>query len=154
MNKLVLLLLSLLTLGACKKSEPEVDAKTALLTGKRWRLTAFTVETISNGFGNVSDTYATSPTCQRDDFTTFNRDKTVVFDEGPTKCISSNSQTNTSQWEWFDNQATLAYISASGFSGTVKCDVLELTATTLRLRYTNQPNSNSLLRQEWTYAPF
>jgi hypothetical protein len=153
MRKSLPMLLLIMALAACTKEEEVVapnPSKTDLLTAKSWRLTALTSLAITNGFGTTTDHYATQASCTRDDFMSFKRDKSVVFDEGSITCFPNAPQTTTSQWEWQDNETVLAYVTSNGFTGTVKCELLELTATTLRLRLLQRLGSDTFT-QEWTY---
>ena len=162
MRNSFLLLLLAGALAACKKeASPAPASKTDLLTAKNWRLTAATTVSIASSGNTTTDNYATEPLCARDNFRTYQRDNAVVFDEGPTTCNPASPQTTAIPWAWQDNETTLVH-TVSTLSGTgpstapVKYQVVELTASTLHLRYVLQQHfggSDSLI-QEWTYTAF
>ena len=145
MRNVFLLLLLAGALTACKKEEATPPpSKTDLLTAKNWRLTAYTTTAISTSGNTTTDMYAAEPPCSRDNFMTFKQDKTLVFDEGPTKCNPAVQQTTSIPWAWQDDETTLAYTisttSGTGQTGiaTFKYQVVELTANSLHLRYVLQ----------------
>ncbi|SFP72377.1 hypothetical protein SAMN04515668_0131 [Hymenobacter arizonensis] len=136
MKKNLLLLLFCIGLTACKKGQdPSAPSKTELLTTNNWRLAASTVVSVSKGVSTTVDAYATIPACERDNFIRFRPDQSMVYDEGPTTCNPTFSQTVTSSWNWADNERTLA-LGTHIVGATVPYEVIEFTAGTLRLRYT------------------
>jgi hypothetical protein len=151
MKKLIFPLLMLLGIGACKKEEsPQVSTKTSLLTARPWRLTAFTRKTELNGVTATSDAYAQQPVCRRDDFLGYKQDRSLVLDAGIIKCNPADPQTEVTQWKWEDQEASITNTTAAG---AYKYELLELTATTLRLRYTQKQYGGwDVLTEEWTYT--
>jgi hypothetical protein len=150
-------------LTACKKEEAATPpSKTDLLTAKNWRLTAYTNTAIATSGNTTTDMYAAEPPCSRDNFMTYKQDKTLVFDEGPTKCNSLAQQTTSIAWAWQDDETTLAHIIYTN-PGTVltgiatfKYQLVELTASTLHVRYVLQRyagGSESFI-EDRTYTAF
>jgi hypothetical protein len=163
MRNIFLPLLLAGALTACKKEEATAPAsKTDLLTAKNWRLTAYTTTVIAASGNTTTDMYAAEPPCSRDNFMAFKRDNTLAFDEGLTKCNPLAEQTTSIAWAWQDNETTLAYStntnSGTGPVGisTLKYQVVELTASTLHVRYVLQQyfgGSDSLI-EDRTYTAF
>jgi hypothetical protein len=137
MKRLFLFLLGVASLGACKKNNetsPEAS-RTELLTAKSWRLSAATI----TADATKTDEYATSEACERDNFIKFNTDKTVIVDEGATRCDPSDMQTQTSTWDFNSDQTKLTVPIYAGVS--LAADIVELTPTTLHVRYTDTSNA-------------
>jgi hypothetical protein len=133
MRRLFLLLLGVVSLCACKKNNetsPEAS-RTELLTAKSWRLSAATITAGTS----KTDEYATAQACERDNFIKFNTNKSVVVDEGPTRCDPADMQTQTSTWDFNNDQTKLTIPVYAGVS--IAADIVELSATTLHVRYTD-----------------
>ncbi|AHJ96172.1 hypothetical protein [Hymenobacter swuensis] len=147
MNKFYYLALGLsLTacLAGCKKDDvkpngPTLTANETLLTAKNWRITAVIGTTTFLGQTITTDGYPLLKTCQKDNFVKYNADKTAVSDEGATRCSTNDPQTSSFTWSFnaAENELT-ATGPVNGTTQTVKAAVLELTATTLRVRTTNE----------------
>jgi hypothetical protein len=101
----------------------------------------------------VIDEYSRFLTCQRDDFVKFNFDKTVVFDTGPAKCNLSSPQTTVGNWEFNGDQTKLFYSTYVGSGSYYSYDVIELSSTTLHIRFSNVGSSN-LHTEDITYNSF
>jgi hypothetical protein len=141
MKKLFLFALAVASLSACKKDSENTPSKPDLLTSKNWRITAFTATsttTYPSGTPttSTSDEYAKLLACEKDDFLKFNTDKTLIEDEGPSKCSSADPQRTTSQWEFNNDQTRLLITSTGASPSTETGEILELSASTLRLRKT------------------
>lgn len=135
MKKLFLFALAAAAVSACKKDSENTPSRMDLITAKNWRVTALTsTTTITPASGSSStttrDDYAQYSACEKDNFYKFNTNKTVVADEGPTKCDPSDPQTTTIAWDFNSDQTKL--LTGANYSE----DILELSATTLRLRET------------------
>ncbi|GAB3299471.1 hypothetical protein ACFQT0_31055 [Hymenobacter humi] len=156
MKKLLPLLLFYASLTACQKDkDPAAPTKTDLLTATNWRLAAYTVVSVTAGSSTTVDAYAAYPACQRDNFIRFRPDKSILYDEGPAKCDPAISQTETSSWQWADNEQTLA-VASRVVNASIPYEVVELTNSTLRLRYTRKQyfGGSDLSTDEWTYHAF
>lgn len=139
MKKLSILFLAALALGSCKKNDdnsPSSASKTDLLTAKNWRISAQTYSVaVSNGTPTVSDEYANSAACERDNFLKFNTNKSLTADEGATKCSPSDPQTQSGTWDLTTNDTKLTLADPSQGGVPIPFDVVALSATTLHLRY-------------------
>ncbi|MGI4762146.1 MAG: hypothetical protein ACRYF0_15670 [Janthinobacterium lividum] len=161
MKKLSFIFLAALALGSCKKNDdnsPSTPSKTDLLTAKSWRITADkTTTTVGTTASTTTDDYATSPACERDNFIKFNTNKTASFDEGSTKCSTTDPQTTTGSWD-FNSDGTKLILTDPSLGGiALQQDILELTATTLRVRYTSSFSFGGATEtdvQETTFTAF
>ncbi|MBF9235967.1 hypothetical protein I2I05_01025 [Hymenobacter sp. BT683] len=142
-----LLILSLaLVAAACGKDgdptpdKPAVSAKTALLTTPKWRITAIVGTTTFGGQTTTINGYASLPACQKDNFGKFNVDKSVVMDEGATKCSTTAPQSKTGTWSFNAAETELTTVDPSQPTGTLQhtvvAEVLQLTATALKVKTT------------------
>ncbi len=142
MKKLAYLALSgttlLLALTACndKDSDPTPAAatRTSLLTGHNWKVSSATITATGT---TISQNIFNKP-CELDDFYTFRTDKTVIDDEGATKCDQADPQQETGAWAFSTDEQKLT-LTAGGQSLFVvapDADIKELSATTLHLTAT------------------
>lgn len=135
MKKLFLLPLAALALGSCKKNDdnspaPTAPSKTDLLTAKNWRISTATVTLAGLPLPGAIEA------CSLDDFLKFNADKTLVHDEGASKCDPSDPQKDNGTWSMpSDSKLTVALPNSSLPYGTF--DIKELSATTLHLYMSN-----------------
>jgi hypothetical protein len=146
MKKISFLLLAALALGSCKKNDdnsPAAPSKTDLLTAKNWRITAQKNTTTFGTQTSTTDEYAALSACERDNFAKFNTNKTVVFDEGATKCSTSDPQTESGTWDFNSDQSKLNLTDPSLGGVVIPFDIVELSATTLHVRYTNSASGVS-----------
>ena len=82
----------------------------------------------------LSNTFAASKACLKDDIYIFQTDYRRKSDEGATKCDSSASQTRTQgKWEFINDYKILNFISV--INEAIPHDVIELTADKLALRH-------------------
>lgn len=153
MKKLFLFALAAASLSACKKDSDNTPSRTELLTSRKWRITAFTVNTTSSIVGGTPssmtiDQYALQLACEKDDFYQFNTDKTMKQEEGPTQCSTSPTQTTVFNWDFNSDQSKLI-LTLRGSSSPTLDDIVELSPTTMRLRETTSSTSgNSTLNRE------
>jgi len=138
-----MLFLSLLSttflFSACNKDD-ELITKTDLLTSSSWKLTA---EIIDPGFptfdnegnitGSTNDLFARMDDCSKDNTFSFNTDKTLIMDEGATKCESTAPQKTAGSWSFNSDETTLT-ITVDGDPLTMT--ILELTDKVLKLTAT------------------
>ncbi|RZK88719.1 MAG: hypothetical protein EOO62_37255 [Hymenobacter sp.] len=140
MKKLCLLLGAIAVLGACKKdsdSDPSpATSRTDLLTAKPWQ--ASTVNLSLNGVPLPSSQVVSA--CQLDNTYKFNADKTLVVDEGATKCNTTDPQTQTGTWAFTNNDQNKLTIAVpnSAFNGNF--DIKALSSSTLQLTTTQSLN--------------
>ena len=120
------------SLFACKK-DAVPPTKTELLTAHSWKITA--IETTINGIKR--DIFTNSPACEKDDFETYKTDKTLISDDGATKCDPTNPQTQQAKWALLSNETKLEVsIVESGTPISFIYDIVELTADKMVLTIT------------------
>lgn len=129
---LFITLAAFLSLNACKKEEEKKEpTKTDHLQNGKWKLAS------ANAAGGVFDLMTSLKDCQKDNFYTFNTDKTITVDEGATKCSASASQITTEgNWALLNNDAQMSISGekiTAGF-GNLTGDVVTISATTLQLK--------------------
>jgi hypothetical protein len=150
MRKISLLLLVAVTLGACKKDSENTPttSKTDLLAAKSWRIStqtsSFSSSNINNGTPVTTDEYAASSACERDNFIKFNTNKTLVVDEGASRCDTSDPQTQNGTWDFNSDQTKLTMIDPSQGSVPIQFDIVELSASKLQLRYSYSYSSGGI----------
>src|SRR4030095_93117 len=138
-TRLIILLLVIIsaTIFSCKEDEDGniPKTKTELLTSGTWKYTSCVVSPAYDYYGDgnaVTDIFAIMKPCEKDDFEIFKTNGIWEYNEGPTKCDQSSPQIVYSEpWSFTANETKL-------FVGTVECTILELTSTTLKLRYSFQ----------------
>ena len=127
-----------LTMLGCSKKEDDKPApsKTDLLTDRNWIATAFTVSPgISFPGGiTITDLYAQSRPCDRDDFVRFEKPNVFKNDEGATNCAQSDPQTTTGTWV-FNQSQTIVTVTGPG-SPAQSYNITELTDTSLKYTVT------------------
>jgi hypothetical protein len=139
MKKLFLLALTATALSACKKDSDTTPSRTELLTGREWHITAETETVMRTPVGGsptpvVFDRYAGMPACERDNIHKFNVNKSRVIDEGLSKCLSTDPQSSTSTWDFTSDQTKMLLPNLASPATSIEVDIVELTASTLRLR--------------------
>ncbi len=138
-----MLFLSVLSLtflfSACQKDD-DVTVNTDLLTSSIWKMTAFTVDPAFPTFdnegnitGSTNDLFAMMDDCSKDDTYSFNTDKTLIIDEGASKCDNSDPQKVTGSWSFNSDETTLT-ITFDGDPQTMT--IIELTDKVIKLKYT------------------
>jgi hypothetical protein len=128
---LIMAVVAALFLTNCsKESDPDpvkAKTKTELLTASPWKATSITISPGIDFGGGVliTDFFAQMESCEKDDLTKYDANKTGVYDDGATKCDPKDPQTNTFTWS-FDLSETK--ITEDGET----LDIEELTETTLK----------------------
>lgn len=123
--RLPLLLMALIAVAGCSK---ESNLTKADLLSKAWKYKTFTA---AAGALTV-DVLSTLKPCELDDIYRFNSNKTFTVEEGATKCAQTDPQIKESGPWRFNAAETKLYL------GTDSVDIIELTSTTLHLRF-NEP---------------
>lgn len=145
-----LLLLSFLSItlafSACKKDDSP-PTKTDLLTGKLWKMSAFTIDPafpLFDGNGNIigysNDLLPQMDDCSKDDTYKFSTDNIAKFDEGALKCDSSDPQFTAGAWS-LNTEETVLTITMDG--STQPSTILELTADVFKMKYTQSSGSTT-----------
>ncbi|MDO6433861.1 hypothetical protein Q4E93_24860 [Flavitalea sp. BT771] len=93
-----LLLLTLaINWASCSKSNSDSNsANVTLLTKSVWKFDTAGID--MNNDGNIDQEDPSLEACFKDNTYLFNKDSTVVMDEGATKCNSADPQTATYSW--------------------------------------------------------
>ena len=82
-----------------------------LLTNRDWVLTAQRISPgIFIGGTTTTDLYAQLSACSKDDFIRFEAPNVLKIDEGPTKCSSSDPQTQTGTWTFNSSQSVITVV--------------------------------------------
>ena len=104
-NFTIATLFLILLLAACNKKDT-APSKTELLTSGTWKLTAVVADEDGNGTYET-DRFATFLTCFTDNYYTFSSNGILELNEGPTKCNPADPQTETSTWQFTQNETYL-----------------------------------------------
>jgi hypothetical protein len=144
---LSLLITALTTTLSCEKDkdEPAVKTKTELLTTGTWKLTSYTSNPAYDWYGTgdyATDILAALNPCEADGFDTYKTNGIVEINEGALKCNPSDPQTFSASWAFTDNENKILY---DGFD---EYELVELTATTMRLQSTFVENGVSYTHYE------
>ena len=125
--KAFLLLLAVSTIAVTAFKKDDAKSNEDYLTAKScWK------QTKSESYDPTTSTWSddTIDDCTKDDCTTFKSDKSLVVDEGATKCDPTDPQTSTGTWSLSADGKTLTLSQAGiSFAGTV----VELTDSKLVL---------------------
>jgi Lipocalin-like domain len=106
---LILILFATILSFSCKKSDStKPKTNTDFLTQATWKFDKATV--------GGTDVSSLLQTCQTDNILTFSANGTGNIDEGPTKCHSTDPQTDDFTWN-FANNGTVLHVSAVFFTG-------------------------------------
>lgn len=124
--------------SACKKDdEPNGKTKEDLLTGKKWKLTAATVDP---AIFNINDWYAQMEECSKDDYIEFKKGGQAVFDEGTVRC-TGEPQTQTGSWIFNADQTKLTVSDPD--EDPITYDIIELNDNTMKAKYSDRdPDTN------------
>ena len=131
---LVVLAIMLNLFSSCDR-DPVAPAKTTteLLTAGSWKYTACIVTPAYDYYGTgnpVTDIFAIMKPCEKDDFEVYKTNGIWEYNHGPTKCDPTEPQVVYSEpWSLIANETKIMI-------GTSECTILELTDTTLKIRYT------------------
>ena len=129
-----LLIITCIITFSCKKDKKEttVKTKTELLTTGTWKFTAAVITPAYDYYGDgnsVTDIFSIMKPCEKDDYEIYKTNGIWEYHEGPTTCYPLNPQEFSDSWHFAANETKLVV-------GTDEISILELTATTLKLRYT------------------
>ncbi|HJS52959.1 MAG TPA: hypothetical protein VJ765_00405 [Chitinophagaceae bacterium] len=132
---------------SCKKDKEDnaPKTKTELLTTGTWKLTSYTSTPAYDWYGNgvyATDILAALNPCEADGFDTYKINGIVEINEGAIKCDPMDPQTFTATWAFTDNENKIIY---DGFD---EYELVELTATTMRLQSTFIENGVSYTHYE------
>jgi hypothetical protein len=134
MKKITLMIVAFafLTVSSCKKEESTTTTttktKTELLTAKAWKMTALTINpgiTPVAGGPTITDLFAMTEPCEKDDTEKYNTGGTGVADQGATKCDPADPQSENFTWSFLSNETQFKYDNQV-------FNILQLDATTLK----------------------
>ena len=127
----------LMVFNGCKKDSddavsPASPTKTEMLTEKPWKLTASTISPAMMGMTNL---YSIMASCELDNTLKFNSDasKTLVQDEGATKCNSMDPQQISGSWQ-LNSAETEVVVNLNSQSDTYALQ--SISTTSLRVAVT------------------
>jgi len=127
--KKILFLVSVLAVAVsgCKKDDD--PSNTDNLTGKAWKITAFTVDPAINSGGTlITDYLSQLSDCEKDGTSTFNADKTYLDDEGATKCDPADPQTTAGIWTFNSDETILTIDNTNSY------DIIQNDGNILKLK--------------------
>lgn len=137
-NLLVLIMSALAVFSGCKKDSTEVD-KASLITGKSWKLTAYTE-------GGKDELHSTYDDCELDDIATYFAGGKLVMNQGTIKCNNNDPQTEDLKWSIDGDKLT---ISQEGYALKIEATIAELSAKTLKYSLKNPFGSETFV---YTYT--
>ena len=108
-KSLLLAVVPFVTLLSCNKPDkPPVNSqsKTQMLTTGTWKIAAIVSDNDGNG-SYEADSYASFPTCLKDNFYTFKAGGALDMDEAAIKCDPTDPQINTTSWLLSQNDTRL-----------------------------------------------
>ena len=112
-----------------------LESNTSKLTGKNFKMTAYTVSPVYYG---STDFYALMTACQKDDLSRFETNGSYTIDAGSMKCNPSDPQTITGSWIWKSGETIL---NVSRPSSSIDYEVLTNDGSVLKLQYTELTNA-------------
>ena len=108
-KSLLLAIVPFVTLLSCNKTDkPPINtqSKTQMLTTGSWKIAAIASDNDGNG-SYETDSYASFPTCLKDNFYTFKTGGALDMDEAAIKCDPADPQINTTSWLLSQNDTRL-----------------------------------------------
>ncbi|UOQ54407.1 hypothetical protein [Hymenobacter cellulosivorans] len=121
---------------ACKKEEDAAPSRDTLLTARNWRLIAHVSSTTTGGKTTTYDEFADYDACEKDNFTKFSPNKTLVADQGAIKCDPDTDQQSNGTWDFNSDQTKLLLDSPDLGGLIIPFELLELNSTMMKLRIT------------------
>lgn len=132
---------------SCKKDDDDKKEEPPSVEGT-WKITALTITTHFAGTDSTEDYFATYSTCEKDNLTRYNADKTITYLGGATKCKPNEVESmpiGTWALSANDTKLTISYKS------TTVWDITTLNATTLKLQVV-ETNNGATYTTKITYA--
>jgi hypothetical protein len=148
--RLLLCMSVAITALSCKKDKDNTTTtktQTELLTTSVWKYTAAIISPAYDYYGDgqpVTDIFSIMKSCEKDDYEVYNTSGIWEYNEGLTKCDSSYDQVFHEPWHFAENETKLII-------GGVECEILQLDATTLKLRYSFE-DAGTIYTEEDTYS--
>jgi hypothetical protein len=136
MNKILLasiLSVFIITISACTKDESPSE----ILTGQKWRIAVWNVNPAIDIAGTkYTDITSVVAACTKDNFIEFRSDKSIIEDEGATKCNSTDPQSGPAgKWDLSEDGKSLYLTDTdlSGLTGTIQATVNRLDKSELNI---------------------
>ncbi len=135
--QIYILIFSLVIFASCGNDDDSADTpapltKTQLLTSAPWIGTASTVDPpVDFGGTQITDLWAQTEQCDRDDLINLKADKTYTLEEGLSKCDDNDPQVyETGTWN-LNSDETILTITADGASGgeTINVTIVSISET-------------------------
>jgi hypothetical protein len=126
---------------SCSKDKEDSFNSDALTTGS-WKLSGYMTDYQKDGTYE-ENTFAILADCEKDNIYTFHTDGSGIVDEGPTKCLDNEPQTQTFSWRL--NDGTLTF-------GSQSYQLEELSESTLRLKARTSYNVIYTIDVKTTYT--
>lgn len=133
-NGLWLLTCVFMVVISCKKDNDNnniTKSKTELLVTGAWKYTGAIISPAYDYYSDgtpVTDIFSIMKDCEKDDYEVYKANGMWEYNEGPTKCDPLYPQSFSLPWNFADNETKMILDG-------VEHTILELTATSLKLRF-------------------
>lgn len=135
-KRAALVILSVAVIAGCKKDDNKDNgnSKTQMITSGSWKITSQYIDPAEDVNGDGVPEHEVFPfldECERDNLFSFATDGTFTLDEGASKCDPSDPQTQSTTWQFINNESQLV-VGEANSADTVQ--LVELSAATLKFR--------------------
>lgn len=145
------------------------QTKTEMLSGKNWKLSAFTVDPALDWDGTgtaVNNLYSQLQACEKDNISKFSTNGSLIYDEGTTMCSTTDIQTMNGTWS-FNIDETKITVSVPDFATATNefmswdvnyeytprtWDIVSLTSTELKVTIVEQDANGTNYTYTLTYT--
>ncbi|TAG29895.1 MAG: hypothetical protein EAZ35_09025 [Sphingobacteriia bacterium] len=128
----------MLIVAACSKKDDTLanNSKTPmeLITNGKWYRSAYTSSIPIDWNGNgvlITNLFGAMEACEKDNYLVFKSNLEIIFNEGATKCRSSDPQEETETWKFQNNDKEIVIGGGDPYT------IVELTATSLVVKDKN-----------------
>lgn len=129
---------------ACQKDDindnNKGSAKMQLITSAAWKYDTAGIDVDGNGTIDQQLPAGIPEPCDKDNLITLKKDSTGTVDEGPGKCDPATPQITNITWQFRNNETVINIPDTLYGSISGDADILELTATKLRISKQTQLN--------------
>lgn len=114
---------------SCKKDSEKQPTKTELVTASPWLFSSASIDQNNDGVGDVAVPPSVLLPCYTDNTLTFKADGTGTFDEGATKCNTTDPQSSPFTWSFTSAEQNITFTASifPGASGEFKIITLNNT---------------------------
>ncbi len=146
---------ALVLLGACSKSDTPTSREDNLRG--TWKQTGGTVTAFYIPFDRdtTADYWKTAPKCYTDNTITFGDGYSGLASYGKEQCVATEPQTETMVWQVRSNDTILEVNNVGAYfygANPMRGAIQELTANTLKIRYTVDTPATSAVRGPYVYV--